>query len=133
MFKTFDSDRKFIERKYHNPDEEFNPYQRMKYHGYGYDENSGLDDEGILNGLKMLEAEIEGLPHPVARAKAVKYVLENERLYINEHDYFVGMYSLNRLANSVTFNKWSGEAFGKRNSELNPLYRDFNASGALPR
>ena len=57
--------------------------------------------------------------------------MENERLYINEHEYFVGMYSLNRLANSVTFNKWSGEAFGKRNSELNSLYRDFNASGAV--
>ena len=71
MFKTFDSDRKFIERKYHNPDEEFDPYQRMKYHGDGYDESSGLDDEGILNGLKMLEPAIEGLPHPVARAKAI--------------------------------------------------------------
>lgn len=82
MFKTFDSDRKFIERKYHNPDEKFNPYQRMIYHGEGYDEDSGLDDEDILNGLKKLEPEIEELPHPVARAKAVKYVLENERLYI---------------------------------------------------
>ena len=27
MFKTFDEDRYFIERKYHNPDEEFNPYE----------------------------------------------------------------------------------------------------------
>ena len=75
MFKTFDSDRKFIERKYHNPDEEFNSLQRMKYHGEGYDEESGLDDEGILNGLKKLEPEIDQLPHPVAKSKAVKYVL----------------------------------------------------------
>ena len=44
------------------------------------------------------------MPHPVARDTAIKYVLENERLYINEHDYFVGLYSLGRLANSVTFN-----------------------------
>lgn len=131
MFKTFDSDRKFIERKYHNPDENFNPYQRMAYHGEGYDEESGLDDEGILNGLKKLEPEIEGLPHPVARAKAVKYVLENERLYINEHDYFVGMYSLNRLANNITFNKWCREAGAKRKPELVLLDRDFNESGAV--
>lgn len=131
MFKTFDSDRKFIERKYHNPDEEFDPYQRMKYHGEGYDIDSGLDDEGILNGLKKLESEIEGLPHPIARAKAVKYVLENERLYINEHDYFVGMYSLNRLANNITFNKWCREAGAKRKPELVLLDRDFNESGAV--
>lgn len=131
MFKTFYSDRKYIERKYHNPDEEFNPYQRMKYHGEGYDENSGLDDKDILNGLKMLEPEIEGLPHPVARAKAVKYVLENERLYINEHDYFVGFYSLNRLANNVTFNKWREESNKGRKPELVSLNRDFNESGAV--
>ena len=92
MFKTFNIDREFIERKYHNPNEEFDPYNRMKYHGEGYDEASGLDDEGILNGLKNLSSKTESLPHPVAKSMAVKFVLENERLYINEHDYFVGMY-----------------------------------------
>ena len=131
MFNTFNSDRKFIERKYHNPNEDFNPYERMVYHGEGYDEDSGLDDDGILKGLKKLEPEIVNLPHPIARAKAVKYVLENERLYINEHDYFVGFYSLNRLANSVTFNKWREEANNERKSELVSLDRDFNESGAV--
>ena len=132
MFKTFDKDRYFIERKYHNPDEKFNPYERMKYHGIGYDENSGLDDEEIINGLKKLQDEIKDLPHPIAKAKAVKYVLENERLYINEHDYFVGMYSLNRLADAVTFHKWSDDVNrNKRIPELVRLEKDFNSSGAV--
>ncbi len=131
MFKTFDSDRKFIERKYHNPDEEFNSLQRMKYHGEGYDEESGLDDEGILNGLKKLEPEIDQLPHPVAKSKAVKYVLENERLYVNEHDYFVGFYSLNRLVSGITLYKWRSEAREEWNRELLDLFEDFNHSGAV--
>lgn len=130
MFKSFYEDRKFIERKYHNPDEEFNPYERMKYHGDGYDEDSGLDDSGIINGLKKLYDEIKFLPHPTAKALAVKYVLENERLYINEHDYFVGFYSLNRLADTVTFNNWSREVQKKRNPALTALEKNFNESGA---
>lgn len=132
MFKTFNEDRKFIEKKYHNPDEEFNPYQRMKYHGIGYDEKSGLDDEEIINGLKKLHDEIKDLPHPVAKAKAVKYVLENERLYINEHDYFTGLYSLNRLARTVTFDNWNSQVYrNKRNPQLVKIENDFNESGAV--
>ena len=29
MFETFDKDRYFIERKYHDPDAPFDPYKRM--------------------------------------------------------------------------------------------------------
>ena len=131
MFKTFNEDRKFIERKYHNPEESFDPYVRMKYHGSGYDEKSGLEDKSILEGLKKLQDEISSLLHPVARALAVKYVLENERLYINEHDYFVGFYSLNRLADSVTFDTWNQEVQTKRNPKLRELDQNFNESGAV--
>lgn len=131
MFKTFNTDRKAIERKYHNPDEEFNPFNRMAYHGYGYDENTGLSDTEILEGLKNLEPMLTNLPHPVARAKAIEYVLENTRIYVNEHDYFVGLYSLNRLANSVTKDKWVRESEALRNGELLKLSSDFNRSGAV--
>ncbi|MGN1094527.1 MAG: pyruvate formate lyase family protein, partial [Candidatus Neoclostridium sp.] len=131
MFKTFDSDRYYIERKYHDPDGEFNPYARMKYHGTGYDEQSGQDDEQISAGLNELYSEIKNLPHPVAKAKAVKYVLEHERIYVNEHDYFIGAYSLNRLADAVTFDKWNGEATAERPERIKRLERDFNESGAV--
>lgn len=132
MFKTFNEDRYFIERKYHNPDEEFNPFDRMAYHGEGYDEESGLSDEEILAGLDLLYPKIKDLPHPVAKAKAIKYVLENERLYINEHDYFVGMYSLNRFAATVTVNKWRHEVYNDlRKPESVQLENNFNESGAV--
>lgn len=131
MLWTFNEDRKFIERKYHNPEEPFDPYARMKYHGDGYDEESGLDDGFILEGLKKMQADIAPLAHPVARALAVKYVLENERIYISEHDYFVGFYSLNRLADSITFDIWNKEVQQKRNPKLRMIEQDFNESGAV--
>lgn len=125
------TDRYFIERKYHDPEKAFDPFKRMAYHGIGYMENSGLDDAQILEGLNQLSRETEHLPHPVARAKATQYVLENQRLYINEHDYFVGLYSLNRLANKTTFRKWAEEAKALRDPETLARSDDFNRSGAV--
>lgn len=124
-------DRFFIERKYHDPEKEFDPFNRMAYHGIGYIEDSGLNDDELLSGLEALSIKTEKLPHPIARAMAIKYVLENERLYINEHDYFVGLYSLNRLANNTTFNKWKSQSKTYRDPKLLECAKDFNLSGAV--
>ncbi|MBE6999648.1 MAG: hypothetical protein E7428_05640 [Ruminococcaceae bacterium] len=125
------TDRYAVERKYHIPEEEFNPFARMAYHGEGYLPETGLDDEGILQGLQALSEEIRTLPHPVARARAIAYVLEHERLYVNEHDWFVGLYSLNRLANTVTFIPWNVEADALRDPVTLSRAHDFNQSGAV--
>ena len=124
-------DRYFIERKYHDPEKEFNAFRRMAYHGIGHIEESGLNDTEILEGLEKLSKETEYMPHPIARAMAIKYVLENERVYINEHDYFVGLYSLNRLANHTTFKKWERESKTLRNPNTVAIADDFNKSGAV--
>lgn len=126
-----ETDRYFVERKYHDPEKEFDAFKRMAYHGIGYIEESGIDDDALLHGLERLSKETENLPHPVSRAMAIKYVLENERLYINEHDYFVGLYSLNRLANNTTFQKWEQEARTYRDPETLERSDDFNRSGAV--
>ena len=126
-----EKDRYYIERKYHDPLKPFDPFARMAYHGVGYIEDSGLEDEEILAGLERLSQETERLPHPVARAMAIRYVLENQRLYINEHDYFVGLYSLNRLAATTTFKVWEGQAKQGRDPQLVSLGEDLNRSGAV--
>ena len=131
MFRTIEFDRGFIERKYHNPDEPFNAYARMAYHGYDYDESTGLSDEEIKDGLKIVDIENEGVAHPIAKAKAVKYVLENTRIDINEHDWFVGFYSVNRLAGNITQSKWYNEIFSEKIPETKRLMEDMNKSGAV--
>lgn len=127
----FNDDRSFIENKYHKTDEPFNPYSRMAYHGYDFDKSTGLEDEEIKDGLSKLYEKIKDLPHPVAKAYAVKYVLENTKIDINEHDLFVGLWSLNRLANSVTLNKWNAEVFETILPEVKQKMNDMNESGAV--
>ena len=127
----FNHDKKFIENKYHKTDKPFDPYARMAYHGYDYDKRTGLGDEEIKDGLSRLYEKIKSLPHPVAKAYAVKYVLENTKIDINEHDFFVGFWSVNRLANCITQDKWNEEVFNNILPELKNKMHDMNESGAI--
>lgn len=103
----------------------------MAYHGYDYDENTGLSDEEIKNGLLKLDKEILDLPHPVAKAKAIEYVLQHTRIDINSHDYFIGIYSWNRLSDCITVDKWQNEIFSKELPEIKSVMNDLNNSGAV--
>jgi len=124
MFKTLLTDKKMIERKYHNPDELYNSFDRMNYHGYDYDETTGLSDEEIDKGLASLSEKLEGLPHPIHKARLFEYVLDNTRIDVAEHDYFIGMYTWDRPVSPLTVNKWSAQvydAFPKETAVLNAL------------
>ncbi len=125
------TDRSFIENKFHKQNEPFNPYARMAYHGYNFPEDSGLSDEEIRAGLRELSPSLEKLPHPVAKAKAVEYVLDHTRIDTNEHDMFVGLYSLNRLANEFTCQKWEKELFTQIIPQTGELNRELNESNAV--
>lgn len=127
----FNQDRKFIENKYHLTDEPFNPYARMAYHGYAYDKSTGLEDEEIKKGLSELYEKTKALPHPVAKAYAVKFVLENTKIDINEHDWFVGFWSVNRIANYITSDKWYNEVFDDMLPETKETMHEMNESGAV--
>lgn len=105
------TDRAWIEEKYHKKNEPFDPLRRMAYHGHDFDVTSGKTDEEIKQGLRALAKENEGASHPVAKARAVGYVLENTRIEVSAHDWFVGIYSLNRLITETTVRKWRHEIF----------------------
>ena len=124
MFKTFNTDRVYLENKYHKTSEPFDAFNPSNYHGYEYDEATGLDDDMMKQGLSALYDEIKELPHPVAKARAVEFVLDNTRIDVNEHDYFVGIYSWNREIAPVTVLKWHEEVYGRFIPEVNEIFKD---------
>ncbi len=106
------ADRAWIEEKYHKKDQPFDPFRRMAYHGHDFDVATGLTDDEIKAGLRALAETTQKLSHPVAKARAVSYVLQNTRIAVSAHDWFVGIYSLNRLLTETTVRKWRHEIFG---------------------
>ena len=111
MLENLMRDRDMIERKYHIPEKEFNSFQRMAYHGYDYDEATGLDDGEIDKELSKLSATLEGESHTIQKAKLFEFVLDNTRIDTNESDYFVGIYTWNRPLSKYTWFKWLTELF----------------------
>ncbi len=128
---NFWADKEKIKNKFHKVDEPFNPYRRMAYHGYDFNESTGKTDEEIREGLRVLSEEIKNLSHPIAKAKAVKYVLDNTKIDVNESDWFVGFWSVNRLANETTSDKWWNELIHGELKEIGDFMDDMNDSGAV--
>ncbi len=93
---NFQQDRTWIENKYHNTNEPFDSFQRMAYHGHPCDPTSGMDDEEMLQGLRELFLTIQDRPHAFQKATGFAYVLDNARIDVSEHDYFVCFYNWNR-------------------------------------
>ena len=127
----FSDDRKYIENKYHKTNEPFNPHERMAYHGYDFDKTTGMEDEEIVRGLENLYEGIKNLPHPVIKAQAVKYVLDHTKIDVNEHDLFVGFWSVNRLANCITSDKWNKDVFENILPAVDEKMKDMSQSGAV--
>ncbi len=127
----FRDDRIYIENKYHKTNEPFNPHERMAYHGYDFDKTTGMEDEEIVQGLENLYEGIKNLPHPVIKAQAVKYVLDHTKIDVNEHDLFVGFWSVNRLANCITLDKWNKDVFENILPAVDEKMKDMSQSGAV--
>ncbi len=114
MFKTFDTDRAVIERKYNNPEDFKVPHHtinRFAYHGYDYDPTSGLSDRAMNDGIAAYNAELEkqALPKPIHKAKLLEYVLDNTQIDTPAHDYFFGMRAWGRLISKYTVGKWEAD------------------------
>ncbi len=104
-----DADRAYLENKYHYTDKPFDAFRRMQYHGYEYDPATGLSDEEMDAGLAALSKTLEGQPHPVHKARLFEYVLDHTRIDVNEHDYFIGIWSWGRPLDKYTVNPWHKE------------------------
>ncbi len=124
-------DYEYIINKYHDTTKPFDPYKRRAYHGYEYDPATGLSDEQIKQGLLELDKKYGSLPHPVAKARAIEYVLKNTKIDVNAHDYFIGIYTWDREIKRTTLDKWSNEVFSGILFETDETMKQLNKSGAV--
>lgn len=123
------ADRKYIENKYHDTNKPFNPFRRMQYHGYEYP-NNGLSDSEIISGLKEYIKNFENLSRTIIKARAIEFVLKNTKIDVNEHDYFIGINSWDRLAEKVTYDRWIRELFATI-PEMNTVMQDYVSSEVM--
>lgn len=131
MTEQIKKDRTYIENKYHRTDEPFNPYLRREYNGYEYDPATGMSDAELRRGIEVLVKELSALPHPVIKARAVEFALQNTRIDVNASDYFVGIYSWNRPIFPYTVQAWQTELYETVLAKESAQMELFNSAGAV--
>ncbi len=122
-------DREHIEHKYHDPAQPHNAYKRFEYHGYEHDPSTGMSDEELRAGLDALVKAQSGKTRAVIMALAEKYLLDNTRIDVNEHDWYVGFYSWGRLVTKHTRSVWASELFERVIPEADAEKKLFHDSG----
>lgn len=132
MFKTLLNDRKIIEEKYHKNDGTYNSLARWNSVGYDYDPKTGLDDEEMKKGLDELDARLEkeNISRPVHKARLFEYVLDNTRIEVAPHDYFVGIYSWRRSLAPVR-DKWASEVYQRHREQTDILSNKHSKYGSF--
>lgn len=86
-------------------------YNRFVRNDKIFSEDTGLCGDDIIKGIEELDKEFEHLPHPVCKARAFEYVLQNTRISCDSKDRFPAINMIDRPLNKTVIGKWRGEAF----------------------
>ena len=72
---------------------------------------TGMDGDLIRSEIVRRDKEISHLPHPVRKAKAFEFVLDNTRISCDSHDVFPAINAIDRPVNGMITDTWNAEVF----------------------
>ena len=80
------SDYDYIMDKYHDSSKPFDAYSRFIRRDEIFDPATGMDGDRIKKEILILDEKLCDLPHPVRKAKAFEFVLNNTRISCSSND-----------------------------------------------
>jgi len=104
------ADYEYIMNKYHDQAKPFNSFSRFIRRDEIFDESTGLDGEFIKEEIMRRDEQIKDLSHPVRKAKAFEYVLDNTRISCDPRDIFPAINMVDRPLATINYN-WKREVF----------------------
>ncbi|MBQ4527970.1 MAG: hypothetical protein II998_07855 [Clostridia bacterium] len=102
----------YIMNKYHDSSKPFNSFARFIRRDEIFLDETGMDGERIKEEIIKRDGEIKHLPHPVRKAKAFEFVLENTKISCDSRDIFPAINMIDRPLNYSLVNGWKNEVFG---------------------
>ncbi len=125
-------DYEYISNKYHDTKKPYDGLgDRFKRHDGIYDENSGMDGDEIKRQILERDEEFSHLSHPVRKALAFKFVLDNTRILCDPRDIFPGINAIDRPLNSTVVEKWLREVFDNIIPENEKKRCEFEKNGIV--
>lgn len=107
-------DRQYILNKYHDQSKPFNPHRRFIRNDALFDSATGMDADAIIAGITEQDALLSALPHPVRKARAFAYVLQNTRISCDPRDLFPAIHMIDRPLNRTVIGAWRKEVFEEK-------------------
>ncbi len=101
----------YILNKYHDVSKPYDIRWRFVRHDEIFDESTGLNGEVIKENIIKNDKVISHLPHPVRKAKAFEYVLDNTRISCDARDIFPAINMMDRPLNDTIIKEWRREVF----------------------
>ena len=101
----------YIMNKYHDQSQPFDGFKRFIRHDAIFDPATGMDGDAILARIQQQDQQIRDLPHPVRKAKAFAYILENTRINCDPRDPFPAINMIDRPLNQTLIAQWRKEVF----------------------
>ena len=101
----------YIRNKYHDSSKPFDSFARFIRRDEIFSDETGMDGEKIKEEILRRDEEIKHLPHPVRKAKAFEFILENTKISCDSRDIFPAINMIDRPLNSTLVKKWKNEVF----------------------
>jgi len=106
-----DVDYNYIINKYHDTSKPFDPFKRFIRHDEVFDKSTGMDPIEMENEILKNDERIQHMPHPMRKARAFEFILQNTRISCDCRDIFPNINSLDRLISRTLTDKWKKEVF----------------------
>ncbi|MBQ5926920.1 MAG: hypothetical protein IIX01_03240 [Clostridia bacterium] len=126
-----EQNKEYILNKYHDTKKPFNTFARFVRYDEIFDESTGLDGEEIKRKILENDEKIQDLSHPVRKAKAFAFVMENTRISCDKRDIFPAINSIDRPINKTIIPKWTDEAFWGKIPEVSERRWAFERDGIV--
>ena len=123
-----ETDKAFIENKYHDTNEPFDPHRKFTYHGKITEYSEGLDDAQMREEMNRFYEQGKGEYRALVKARAFAFVLDNAKINVSDKDYFPCIYNWGRPLDEPLIMKWIDELFESIDG-LNEQIEDFRESG----
>ena len=126
-----DIDYEYVMNKHHDRSRPYDIMNRFVRHDEIFDSATGMDGDEIAERLLLLDSENLDKPHPVRKAIALRFVLENTRIACDPRDLFPAINAMDRPLTGTLVRKWRAEALGEIIPEADRRRTEAQRNGAF--
>ncbi len=113
MMYLNDRDGEYVLNKYHLLSKPYDIMNRFVRNDGIFDPSTGMDGDEIIRELKRIDGENKLLPHPIRKALALRFVLENTRISCDPRDRYPAINAIDRPLNRVLITPWKNEVLNE--------------------